>query len=148
MKLSRGKLFGKGSSREIYVKKQLFGLPDRGAVCKHKGDKFILSNIHLAVCRLGVAGVAHKIKSRHAQPLFVRRVIKKRKSVGNVSHAYHGIMVVAFSRGKIKREVPRHRRYLFSVGKFIVKGSPHVKILGFIGCRRAHKPSALLFSLL
>ena len=143
MQLRRRKLFRKRLFGQVDFLQKLLCLSDILAAGKHKGYEFILRHICRPLYGTVVLGVSDKVQSRHTQPLFVCGIVKERESVCNVSHSYYGIVAFAFFAFEIKNKISRNNGHFFSIGKFIIEGSSHVKIAGFQGGGGAH-----VFSLL
>ena len=132
---------------EVHCAQGLTGLRERRAAAQQSGNELKLRDILPIGDDLGVLRAADKVEPRHAEPLFVHRVVVKRKAVGDVRRADDGVMRVhhaAVAQGD--GEAARSDDDLLAVGKLIVERAAHVKVSGLVRCCGTHgKPPESIF---
>lgn len=132
MKLRGGKAFAERRAGEIQRAQGLTGLRERRAAAQQPGNELELRDILPIGDDLGVLRAADKVEPRHAEPLFVHRVVVKREAVGDVRRADDGVMCVhhaAVAQGD--GEAARSDDDLLAVGKLIVERAAPCKSLWF-----------------
>lgn len=132
---------------EVYFLYRAASLLNGRVLTEHPRDELKLCDVLLAVLRLGVVRADGEVEPRHAEPLFVYRVVVHRISVRDMSRADHSIVLVCSAAvAELERESARHHGYLLAVRELIVKRPAHIKIIGFISCCRTHnKPPESFF---
>ena len=96
--------------------------------------------------RCGICSVADKIQPRHAQALFVHRIIVKGIVLCHQPHTDDGIVVRLILRvAKAQGVVPGGNHDLVAVRNFIIQGAAKIKTGRLIGCCCAHRRGSFLF---
>ncbi len=132
---------------EVYFLYRAASLLNGRVLTEHPRDELKLRDVLLAVLRLGVVRADGEVEPRHAESLFVYRVVVHRISVRDMSRADHSIVLVRSAAvAELERKSARHHGYLLAVRELIVERPAHIKIIGFISCCRTHnKPPESFF---
>ena len=122
---------------------------DRRTLRENPRDKFELRDLIDLRWRIRedilIDSIAHEIKARHAETLFVHAIIVKRVVAGHEGHADDRVVRLQLAGvAEPERIVSRRDRHLFTIGKLIIKRSADVKILRLIRCCCTHRLSKLL----
>ena len=143
VQLRGGKLRAKGRADQLEPRQPVAGLRHAGALPQKIGDQLKLRHVFAAWNYIGIGGVAHKIQPRHAQTLFIHRIVIQRIILRHMRHADYGIgMIQPSGMAKRKGIAARGDRHLVAIGKLIIQRSAKVKVAGLIGCRCAHALSS------
>ena len=129
----------KGRSDQIHLCKQFSDLLQIGTLSEHPWNQLVLRHIFSSFFHFLIHCVADKIQSRHADALFIDRIIVQRISIRHMCHTDHPIMRIAFSHmAKIQRKFTRCYHNLVSIRKLIIQRPAEIKVFCLIRCCCTH----------